>query len=49
MHKENILIFTRGIPTFSHENENEAIGILGVFPKNCSSCIGPIPVRDKLF
>jgi len=24
-----ILIFTRGIPTFSHENENEAIGVIG--------------------
>jgi len=40
--KMGILIFTRGIPTFSNENENEASGIFGVFPKLCSSCIGPI-------
>jgi len=38
------LIFTRGIPTFSNENENEASGIFGVFPKIFSSCIGPMAV-----
>jgi len=31
--KINILIFTRGISTFSNENENEAIGIPRVSPK----------------
>jgi len=36
------LIFTRGIPGFSNENENEAIGIFWVFPKIFSSCIGPM-------
>jgi len=33
---------TRGIPTFSNENENEAIGILRALPKIFSSCIRPI-------
>jgi len=27
------LILTRGIPTFSNKNENEAIGIFGGFPR----------------
>jgi len=35
-----VLIFTMGIQNFS--NENEAIGIFGVFPEICSSCIVPI-------
>jgi len=37
-----VLFFKVGIRTFSHENENEAIGIFGGFPKICSSCIGHI-------
>jgi len=31
----------------SHENENEAIGILGGFPKIFSSCIGPMGTLIK--
>jgi len=38
------LIFTRGIPTFSNENENEASGIFVVFPRIFSLCIGPINI-----
>jgi len=34
------LIFTRGIPTFS--NENEAQAVIGVFPKIFPYCIRPI-------
>jgi len=37
-----VLIFTGGVPTFIHESGSEAMGVLGVFPKIFSSCIGPI-------
>jgi len=44
------LIFTGWISTFSNENENEneASGILGVFPKIFSSCIGPMMLPTSM-
>jgi len=48
MHEEKILGNTPKtlIATFSHENE--AIGVLGVFPKILYSCIGPITLNGLI-
>jgi len=40
-----VLIFTRGIPTFS--NEGEAWAVIGVFPKIFPYCIRPIYCSSK--
>jgi len=42
------VIFTRGIPTFSNENENGSWAVMVVFPRIFPYCIRPIGIPQIL-